>query len=137
MTPTAFQSAFLLVRRNYTIAFAVQIIYLSAMNEFIEVCALNDIPANEPLIVEIDGNPLALCKVGDKVFALDDCCPHQGASFEGGEIDDGILICPLHGWRAEVCSGQSLEAPSLKIPMYETKVEDGKVYIKLTSEETA
>ena len=106
------------------------------MNEFTEVCALNDIPANEPLIVEIDGNPLALCKVGDKVYLLDDCCPEQGASFEGGEIDDGVLICPLHGWRADVCTGQSLEAPSLKIPMYETKVEDGKVYIKLTSDKS-
>jgi len=126
----------LFVARNYTIAFGVQIIYLCAMNEFTEVCALNDIPANEPLIVEIDGNPLALCKVGDKVYTLDDCCPHQGASFEGGEIDDGVLICPLHGWRADVCTGQSLEAPSLKIPMYETKVEDGKVYIKLTSDKS-
>ena len=107
------------------------------MNEFTEVCALKDIPANEPLIVEIDGSPLALCKIGDKVYALDDCCPHQGASFEGGEIDDGVLICPLHGWRADVCTGQSLEAPSLKIPMYETKIEDGLVYIKLTSEKSA
>ena len=102
------------------------------MAEFTKVCVLTEIPLNEPLIIEIDGEPVALCRVGEQVYALEDVCPHQGASFEGGEIDDGILICPLHGWRAEVCSGQSLEAPSLKIAMYQTKVDNGEVYVKLS-----
>lgn len=107
---------------------------MTAMSEFTEVCALKDIPANEPLIVEIDGNPIALCRIGEMVYALEDCCPHQGASFEGGEIDDDILACPLHGWRANICTGQSLEAPSIRIKMYETKVEGGQVYVKVATE---
>lgn len=101
------------------------------MVEFVKVCALNDIPLNEPLIVEIDGEPVALCRIGEQVYALEDVCPHQGASFEGGEIEDEVLTCPLHGWRANICTGQSLEAPSLKIKIYDSKVEDGIVYVKL------
>ena len=58
------------------------------MNDYVKICAVEDIPLNEPLIVEVDGEPIALCRLGDKVYALEDVCPHQGASFEGGEIDE-------------------------------------------------
>lgn len=102
------------------------------MADFTRVCELNDIPLNEPLIVEIDGQPVALCRQGERVFAIEDVCPHQGASFEGGEIEDDILTCPLHGWRANFCTGQSLEAPSLKLQTYDTKVEGGIVFVRLT-----
>lgn len=131
MTPVALQPAFFFAHSNYTLAFAGGIGYLSAMSDFAKVCALKEIPLNEPLIVEVDGNPVALCRIGEQVYALEDCCPHQGASFDGGEIDDDVLACPLHGWRANICTGQSLEAPSIKIQMYETKIEDGQVYVKL------
>ncbi len=100
------------------------------MNDYVKICAVEDIPLNEPLIVEVDGEPIALCRLGDKVYALEDVCPHQGASFEGGEIDEDVLTCPLHGWRTNVCTGQSLEAPSLQLKMYDTKIEDGVVYLK-------
>lgn len=100
------------------------------MAEFIKICALSDILPNEPLIVEINGEPVALCRIGEQVYALEDVCPHQGASFEGGEIEDEVLTCPLHGWRANICTGQSLEAPSLKIKTYDTKIEDGIVYVR-------
>lgn len=100
------------------------------MAEFIKICALSDIPPSEPLIVEINGEPVALCRIGEQVYALEDVCPHQGASFEGGEIEDEVLTCPLHGWRANICTGQSLEAPSLKIKTYDTKIEGGNVYVR-------
>lgn len=101
------------------------------MDGFVEVCQFEDIRPSEPLIVEIEGVPIALCRIGNDVFALEDVCPHQAASFEGGEVEDGILVCPLHGWRADVRSGQSLEAPSIKIQQYQCRVEDGKVYVKV------
>lgn len=102
------------------------------MPEYTRVCEIKEIPLNEPLIVEVDGQPIALCRQGERIFAIEDVCPHQGASFEGGEIEDEVLTCPLHGWRANICTGQSLEAPSLKLKTYETKVENGVVFVALT-----
>jgi nitrite reductase (NADH) small subunit len=102
------------------------------MAEFTRVCELIDISLKEPLIVEIDGQPVALCRRGDSVFAIEDVCPHQGASFDGGEIEDDVLTCPLHGWRANFCTGQSLEAPGLQLQTYETKIENGIVFVRLT-----
>ncbi len=101
------------------------------MEGYIEICAERDVPKTEPLIVEVDGTPIAICRVGDNFFALEDVCPHQGASFEGGEIEDGILTCPLHGWRMNIATGQSLEAATLRNKTYDVKVEGGKIFLKL------
>lgn len=100
------------------------------MSEFIRICSVDEIPPGEPLTVEIDGKPVAIGRVGDKYYAIEDICPHQGASFEGGEIEDDILTCPLHGWRTNLVTGQSLEAPSIKVQTYEVKVEDGTIFVK-------
>lgn len=98
---------------------------------YIEICALSDIPQREPLTIEIDGNPIAIGRVGDSFHALEDRCPHQGSSYEGGDIEDDILTCPLHGWRTNLVTGQSLDVPSIQLKTYPVRVSGGKLYLKL------
>ncbi len=101
------------------------------MGEFIKVCPVEEIPENEPLVVEIDGFPVAICKVAGKFYAIEDICPHQGASYDGGEVEGEVLTCPLHGWRTNVVTGKSLESENIEIETYEVKVEEGHVYVKI------
>ena len=101
------------------------------MDDFVKICSVEDIPDNEPLAIEVDGMPIAICRVGDKLYAIEDVCPHQGASYEGGEVDGEVLTCPLHGWRTNIVTGRSLEAPAIEIETYEVRVENGFVYIKI------
>ncbi len=46
---------------------------------------------NEPLILYRDKDDNPRC--------VKDLCPHRGASFIGGDLEDGELICPYHGAR--------------------------------------
>jgi len=101
------------------------------MTDFVEICAVSDIPATEPLTLEVDGIPIAIGRVGDKFYAIEDRCPHQGSSFDGGEIEDDVLTCPLHGWRTNLVTGQSLDVPSLHVKTYPVEIRDGKVFLKL------
>jgi nitrite reductase (NADH) small subunit len=48
-----------------------------------------------------------------------------------GPLAGNIVTCPLHGWRADVTSGESLEMPGVMVSTFEVKVEDGKVFIKV------
>ena len=89
------------------------------------------VPSDSPLTVEIDGRPVAIFRVGEKYYAVEDICPHQGASFEGGPLDGEIVTCPLHGWRLNVITGQSLEAPSIQVETYETKVSGGFLFVRI------
>ena len=101
------------------------------MNDFTQVCPVDMVPSDAPLTVEIDGRPVAIFRVGEEYYAVEDICPHQGASFEGGALDDEIVTFPLHGWRLNVITGGSLEAPGIKIETYDVEVVDGSIYVRL------
>ena len=101
------------------------------MDDFVKICSINDIPHDSPLCVEIDGRPVAICKVGEKFYAIEDICPHQGSSFDGGSLDEDLLTCPLHGWRMNVISGESMEAPGVTIETYEVQIREDDVYVRI------
>ena len=46
---------------------------------------------NEPLVLYRDRENIVRC--------VKDVCPHRGASFFGGEVINGQLVCPYHGAR--------------------------------------
>jgi nitrite reductase (NADH) small subunit len=101
------------------------------MDDFVKVCSVDDVPEDTALAVEISGRPVAVFKIGDKFFAVEDICPHQGGSFEGGTLDGEIVTCPLHGWRLNVVTGESLDAPGVKIETYDVEIVDGDVYVRV------
>lgn len=101
------------------------------MDDFVKVCSVDDVPDDTALAVEISGRPVAVFKVGDRFSAVEDICPHQGGSFEGGPLDGEIVTCPLHGWRLNVITGESLDAAGVKIETYDVEIVDGDVYVRI------
>lgn len=70
-----------------------------------EVAKLSDIPDRGGLLVKFNGEEVALFRDGDRVFAIDAICPHAGGPLEEGEYDDGVVVCPLHGWEFDLATG--------------------------------
>lgn len=99
---------------------------------FVVVAKFADIPETSGLKVEAQGKTLALFREGDAVRAIDDACPHEGASLSEGDFKDGVVSCPWHAWTFNTCSGCSLDPAGHKVAPYETRVEDGQVLMKLT-----
>ena len=50
-----------------------------------------------------------LTRVGDAYYAIEDHCPHLGLSFARGKVEDGVITCPWHNSRFDVCSGKNLD----------------------------
>ena len=84
--------------------------------------------------IEIGATELALFRVGGNVHAVDAHCPHEGAPLVQGELSDGVITCPWHGWTFNACTGCSLDPPGQDLGRYETLVEDGKVFVKVGAE---
>ena len=59
-------------------------------------------------------DPIAVFRWKDKVCAVRDLCPHAGFSLADGEFDEitGIVTCPEHGSRFQVCSGERIRGPA-------------------------
>lgn len=53
---------------------------------------------SEPLPVTLLDVPLVVWRGPAGVAAARDLCPHRGARLSMGEVRDGLLVCPLHGF---------------------------------------
>lgn len=58
-----------------------------------------------PIRVEIAGRAVMLVCVEGTVHALDDACPHNGASLSDGLVREGCVTCPSHLWRFRLLDG--------------------------------
>jgi nitrite reductase/ring-hydroxylating ferredoxin subunit/uncharacterized membrane protein len=94
------------------------------------------LPADElngkPVRVEVDGVGLVVCQTGaGKVSAFGEFCPHLAAPMADGWVDRGRIVCPWHGSRFALESGDVLRGPSATpLPCYETRLVDGMIEVR-------
>ena len=80
--------------------------------------------------VEVDGRAVAVFWDGARWIALDDTCPHMGASLAAGWLDGTELQCSWHEWRYDVATGQCPRREWAKVRVYRVEVRDGGVWIE-------
>ncbi|KZS83588.1 Rieske 2Fe-2S domain-containing protein [Mycobacterium persicum] len=86
----------------------------------------------KPVRVEVDGVGLVVCQTKPgEVSAFGEFCPHLAAPMADGWIDRGRLVCPWHGSRFALESGEVLRGPSAApLPCYEARLVDGMVEVR-------
>jgi len=96
------------------------------------LCALSDLSSTIPLRVELDDLDVAVVKVGEEVFAIEDVCSHADVPLSEGEVEDCTIECALHGSRFDLRTGKPTGPPATRpVPVFATSVLDGDVYIDL------
>lgn len=91
-----------------------------------------EVDLDEQLGVDIDGKRIALFRLEEGVFALDDVCSHEYSLLSEGEIWDDEVYCPKHGSRFEIKSGAVRSLPAFRpVCGYEVKIENGSIYIAI------
>ena len=58
-------------------------------------------------VVVVEGREVAVFRRGDRFWAVQDACPHMGASLAGGRLDGDAVVCHWHHWRFDLTSGRS------------------------------
>ena len=101
------------------------------MADFQTVCRVADLAEGEGKTVAVGGKLVALFLVGNQVHAIDDVCPHMGASLAGGCVEDGIVTCPWHAWRFRLGDGAWADNPRIKIGCYAVRVQGNEVQVQL------
>ena len=87
-------------------------------------------------LLRLERRCVVLFRVDDEYLAVDDSCPHQGASLSGGKVEGGAVQCPAHGLRFDLRNGCLRNAPQLRIPVYPIDIEHGRVFIRLPDQES-
>jgi nitrite reductase (NADH) small subunit/3-phenylpropionate/trans-cinnamate dioxygenase ferredoxin subunit len=99
------------------------------MTQFITVARAGEIPPGRGRQVRVGDREIALFFVDGRYYALDDCCPHAGASLYTGDLADGMVICDRHLWAFRLADGQSPDAPTLRAETYEIRVVGDEIQI--------
>lgn len=93
-------------------------------------------PGGRTLLEQADLS-LALFNIAGQLYAIDDSCPHQGASLCGGKLEGKVIQCCAHGLRFDLASGCLLNSTALKVANYPIAVEGDQVFIVIVPEESA
>ena len=92
---------------------------------------MDELPAGEGFTVKVDGRLIALFGHAGEHYAIDDVCPHMGASLSGGCLENGIVTCPWHGWRFRLADGAWADNPRMKTGCHHVRVKDGMIQVKV------
>ncbi len=103
--------------------------------EFVQVAEASEVPPGERLLVEIDGEPIAIFNVSGKFYAIGDVCTHDDGPLGDGELDGYQIICPRHGAHFDIRTGKALTLPAVvDTPWYPVRVEEGWIEVGLPTE---
>lgn len=98
------------------------------------VCGLAELAEAGALAVDLGDTRVAVFHHEGRVFALNETCPHRGGPLHQGEIEDGVVRCPWHGWQFDLATGASPLNPRSRVAAYPARVADGRVSVTLPDE---
>lgn len=101
------------------------------MPDFQTVAKVGDIPEGEGRAFEVNGKLVAVFLHGGQYYAIDDVCPHMGASLSQGYVEKGIVTCPWHAWRFRITDGTWADSPKLKIGCYPVRVQGDEIQVQV------
>lgn len=102
--------------------------------------------------VKVNGEDVVVARVGDGYCAVLNRCPHMNLPLAGGKIEDGMIECPFHNSRFDLCTGENKDwvqgAVGIKMPRWTRNIiamgkqptpvkaftiieEDGDLYVEL------
>ncbi|MCE2492862.1 MAG: non-heme iron oxygenase ferredoxin subunit [Alphaproteobacteria bacterium] len=99
------------------------------------VASTDDIEEEDVLGVNVEGTAVAVYNVKGEFYATENVCTHAFAFLSEGIVIDDIIECPVHQGRFHIPTGKPKGAPvSVALDTYATKVENGKIYVRLKGE---
>jgi len=98
---------------------------------FTPVLAASELVDGTPVAVDVDGVPVVLVAQDGAVRAVGGTCPHQGAPMGEGWLHRGELVCPWHGSRFDLDTGEPAQGPSTApLPCFDARLTDGRVEVR-------
>ncbi len=90
-----------------------------------------ELPDGQAVSVPAGRRLIAVARSGAEYFAIEDICTHDGAELTGGAVEGTDIICPRHGARFCLRTGEALTPPAYEpVRVFETKIVDGRLWVR-------
>lgn len=99
------------------------------MAEFIKVAKVSDLEPGEKMLVEYDDEDVGLFNLDGEFYAISDVCTHDDGPLVEGELEGIQVICPRHGARFNIKTGEQTMPAFAPVPLYDVKIEGEDILI--------
>jgi nitrite reductase/ring-hydroxylating ferredoxin subunit len=100
-------------------------------DKFVDVLAIDDLPADKPVVVEAGDVPVLLMRQGEEIFAVENWCTHAGGPLSEGTFEGCNVICPWHGSRFCLRDGVPLDGPAVTpLRTFEVREQNGRIAVR-------
>jgi nitrite reductase/ring-hydroxylating ferredoxin subunit len=102
------------------------------MPKFMTVATTDELEDQQAKLVEVEGQRIALFRVGEAFYALGDTCTHRGGPLSEGTVEEAEVTCPWHGARFDIKTGAVLGPPAgREVRSYPVRVTGVEVEIEM------
>lgn len=103
------------------------------MTDWIDIGPLDAVPARGARVVKTAAGCVAVFRTGDdRVYALDNACPHKGGPLAEGIVHGASVTCPLHAWVFDLETGKAQGADSGSVATHPARVIEGRILLDLS-----
>jgi 3-phenylpropionate/trans-cinnamate dioxygenase ferredoxin subunit len=101
------------------------------MSDWVDVGLVSACQENKPVHLELDGTKIIIFKYKNQFYAIENVCTHDGGELSGGCIDGDVIICPRHGARFSIKTGEALSAPAYEpVTTFPTRIENNILQVR-------
>jgi nitrite reductase (NADH) small subunit len=94
----------------------------------VAVGTVDDIPVGEGRTFAVNGRQVAVYRLRDgSLRAIDAVCPHRGGPLADGLTDDAVVVCPLHNYAYDMCTGAEVSGSGLAVRAYPVQASGGAI----------
>jgi nitrite reductase/ring-hydroxylating ferredoxin subunit len=105
----------------------------TSTGHYVRAAHLAQVRAAGCLAVQVNGHAVALFSHGERIYAVDNRCPHMGFPLDRGTVKDGILTCHWHHARFDLASGGTFDQFAGDVRAFPIQIRDGEVWVDLAS----
>lgn len=100
---------------------------------WVAIGPLHDIPRQGARCVKNGDTTIAVFRThDDRVFAMEDKCPHKNGPLSQGIVHDNCVTCPLHNWVINLETGLAQGADEGATATFPVKLEGEMIYLSLS-----
>jgi nitrite reductase/ring-hydroxylating ferredoxin subunit len=99
-----------------------------------DVCSIEDLQRKKSMVFNFHHPVFGLHEIavfwdGEKVYALENSCPHMFGSLAYGPIEKNQVTCPLHGAVFELSTGKCIDLFTDDVQPYQVEIHNGRVFV--------
>ena len=101
------------------------------MNDWVTVAGVEELATGEHRVIDVDDTQIVVFNLDGQYYAIEDVCTHDGGKLTGGNVEGEQIVCPRHGARFCIRTGEALTAPAYEpTSTFPVRMENGVIQVR-------